>query len=66
MKSIVKMTGRAGCGSPDEQGELLALERGETVLKFGHEIGLAVLPGGELQPAEELRGLMHQLDAHAA
>jgi hypothetical protein len=47
-------------------GELLALEPVETALKFGDEIGLAVLPGGELQPAEELRGLMHQLNAHVA
>jgi hypothetical protein len=46
--------------------ELLALEPVETVLKFGAEIGLAVLPGGELQSAEELRGLMHQFNAEAA
>jgi hypothetical protein len=47
-------------------GKLLALEPLETVVKFGDEIGLAVLSGGELQPAEKLRGLMHQLNAQAA
>ncbi len=41
-----------------EIGKLLALEPAETVGKFGDEIGLAVLPSGELQPAEKLRGLM--------
>ena len=46
-----------------EIGELLALEPIETVLKLGDEIGLAIL-SGELQPAEERRGLMHQLNAH--
>ena len=40
-----------------EISELLALEPIETVLKLGDEIGLAILSGGELQPAEELRCL---------
>jgi len=47
-------------------GQLLALEFGETVLKFSEEAGLAVLPGGELQTAEELRRFMHERNAHAA
>ncbi len=49
-----------------KKSELLAFEPVETVLKFGDEIGLAVLSGGELQPAEELRRLMHELNAHMA
>jgi len=46
--------------------ELLAREPVKTVLKFGDKIGLAVLPGSELEPAEKLARLMHELSAHFA
>lgn len=37
----------------------------EIALEFSHETCLTVLPGGELQAAEELRRLVHERSAHA-
>jgi hypothetical protein len=74
MKSVVRITGACRSNKarptkavlPAKIRDALPRHRGQTVVKFGDEIGSAVLSGSDLEAAKKLPHLVGQRGVHAA